>query len=196
MNIAVREADRLNLLITDFLTYARPMPADPTPQRLANVVDEVLEMLDVGGLTGVKLERGIDPDLMVLADAGQLRQILWNLCLNAEQAMPEGGCLRISAARIGKKTPQERGPMGRNENWNEPRARVEICVADTGVGIPPDVLERIFDPFFTTKADGTGLGLATVHRIVGENDGVLKVESTPGVGSSFRVQLPEAKETA
>jgi signal transduction histidine kinase len=71
---------------------------------------------------------------------------------------------------------------------------VEVCVADTGVGIPPEVRDRIFDPFFTTKEGGTGLGLATVHRIVEANRGSLRMESAVGVGTTFRILLPRAGE--
>jgi two-component system cell cycle sensor histidine kinase/response regulator CckA len=105
------------------------------------------------------------------------------------QAMPDGGHLEIRAQAC----PSQAGSGDRrNENAEGPHW-VEIQVADTGTGIPEDVLERIFDPFFTTKKEGTGLGLATVHRIVEGNGGHVKVESAVGRGTRFSVLLPAAE---
>jgi two-component system sensor histidine kinase PilS (NtrC family) len=129
------------------------------------------------------------PELRVLADDRQLRQLLWNLFLNAVQAMPDGGRLEIRAQRAAA---QAASGGRRNGNAEGPHW-VEIQVADTGTGIPEDVLERIFDPFFTTKKEGSGLGLATVHRIVEGNGGHVRVESAVGRGTRFCVLLPAAE---
>jgi signal transduction histidine kinase len=131
-------------------------------------------------------------DLAVRADAAQLRQLLWNLVLNAAQAMPEGGTLALRARAVDERGPQGAASEGRNEA-SEGHGSVEIAVVDTGVGIPPEVMDRIFDPFFTTKREGTGLGLATVHRIVEGNGGTLRVESAVGSGTAFQVRLPRAE---
>jgi len=128
------------------------------------------------------------PALRVIADDRQLRQLLWNLFLNAVQAMPDGGRLEIRAQRAAA---QGAALERRNGNAEGP-PWVEIRVADTGTGIAEDVLERIFDPFFTTKKEGSGLGLATVHRIVEGNGGHVKVESAVGRGTRFCVLLPAA----
>jgi signal transduction histidine kinase len=127
--------------------------------------------------------------LQVLAEEGPLRQVLWNLFLNAVQAMPDGGRLRVAAAEVPAQAPAAGGrkPPDEGARW------VEIEVADSGSGIPDDVLDRIFDPFFTTKKDGTGLGLATVHRVVEASGGHLTVESTVGAGTTFRFRLPRAE---
>jgi two-component system sensor histidine kinase PilS (NtrC family) len=193
MDIVLRETDRLNVLITDFLHYAYPRPPRPEALCLEGIVEDVLRMLENAPRPEVKIETDVDPALRVLADPSQLRQLLWNLCMNAVQAMPHGGSLRVDA-HGSTEGPQEGAAGGRNESQKEGCAWVEICVADTGVGIPPEVCDRIFDPFFTTKDGGTGLGLATVHRIVEGNRGSLRVESAVGVGSTFRILLPEARE--
>ena len=101
--------------------------------------------------------------------------------------------LDASAARVIEE-PQEGAPERRNEVKGEADL-VEVTVADTGVGIAPEVLERIFDPFFTTKRDGSGLGLATVHRIVEANGGSLRVESRVGKGTVLRVRFPRPGKT-
>jgi len=189
IGIAVREADRLNALITDFLRFARPAPANPEPTSVATVAEEVLRMFDAVCPASVRVSLDVPRDLNVRADEGQLRQLLWNLFLNAVQAMPDGGALDVTAAPA---PPQARAAGGRNAG-EEGASQVEIEVADTGCGIPEEVLDRIFDPFFTTKKDGSGLGLATVHRIVEGHGGQLTVESHVGRGTRFRIRLPRAE---
>jgi two-component system sensor histidine kinase PilS (NtrC family) len=188
LGIAVREADRLNQLITDFLQYARPAPGQAVPVAIAAVAAEVLEMFDSVCPETVVVTREIPSALCVLAEEGPLRQVLWNLFLNAVQAMPDGGSLHVAAAEVPAQAPAAGGriPPEEGERW------VEIEVADTGTGIPEEVLDRIFDPFFTTKKDGTGLGLATVHRVVEASAGHLAVESAVGRGTRFRIRLPRA----
>ena len=107
----------------------------------------------------------------VNGDAGMLRQVFLNLAINGCQAMPQGGTLRLTC-----------GPAS--------GGRVEVRVEDTGEGIPPEHLSRIFDLYFTTKAQGTGIGLSLVFRIVQLHDGEIEVQSTPGRGTTFRVLLP------
>jgi two-component system sensor histidine kinase PilS (NtrC family) len=192
-DIVMRETDRLNTLITDFLHYAHPPAPRPEPVDLARTVAEVAEMFAATGRPDVKLEQQVAPTLRVFADPAQLRQLLWNLCTNAVQAMPDGGRLTLEARRLDE-PPQEHSIAGRNDSVKEGSAWVDIRVGDTGVGILPETLERIFDPFFTTKPEGTGLGLATVHRIVEGNAGSVRVESAPGEGTTFSILLPEAVE--
>lgn len=188
VGIAVREADRLNQLITDFLQYARPAPGPPAPVTIATVAAEVLGMFDSVRPTTVSVSCEIPAAVRVLAEEGPLRQVLWNLFLNAVQAMPEGGALRVRAAEVSAQAPS----AGSRSQSDEGVGWVDLEVADTGTGIPEDVLDRIFDPFFTTKKDGTGLGLATVHRVVESCGGHLAVESAPGSGTTFRIRLPQA----
>jgi signal transduction histidine kinase len=103
-------------------------------------------------------------------DAQQFRQILWNLCLNAVEAMPEGGELRVSVSVRG--------------------ATLEVAVSDTGDGIAAADVSHVFEPFFSTKPEGTGLGLALVHRIVQDHGGEIDVRSAPGLGTTFTLTLP------
>jgi signal transduction histidine kinase len=111
----------------------------------------------------------------VNGDAGMLRQAFLNLAINACQAMPQGGTLRLTCALAA-------------------RGRVEMRVEDTGIGIAPEHLGRIFDLYFTTKDHGTGIGLSMVYRIVQMHDGEVEVQSTPGRGTTFRILLPRAGE--
>jgi CheY-like chemotaxis protein len=126
---------------------------------------------------------------VVIGDATQLHQVFLNLCVNARDAMPEGGTLTIGA---------ENAELDEEAAAKQPEAKpgsyVCLRVSDTGCGMPPQVIEKIFDPFFTTKepGKGTGLGLSTVAGIVKSHGGFLLVESTPGSGTLFRIFLPAA----
>jgi signal transduction histidine kinase len=124
---------------------------------------------------------------MILADPTYLHQIILNLCINARDAMPDGGKLTISAA----KAFVDETMAGQNLDAQVGDYAV-VTVADTGTGIPPEVKARIFDPFFTTKApgQGTGLGLATVRGLVKANEGFLQVFSEVGQGTQFKIFFP------
>jgi two-component system sensor histidine kinase PilS (NtrC family) len=192
MDIAVRETDRLNQLISDFLHYARPGPCNPEPVLLEEAVREVVDLFDAACTAGLKVELAIEPATGVCADPAQLRQLLWNLVINAAEAMPDGGTLRISAATADETVPQDTSSSRRNggsgtTDWTE------IVVADEGVGIPPEALDRIFDPFFTTKREGSGLGLATVYRIAEDHGGIVRLESSVGLGTTIRLWLPRSE---
>ncbi|MBW1683884.1 MAG: PAS domain S-box protein [Deltaproteobacteria bacterium] len=192
MGIVLRETDRLNHLITDFLQYARPGPLHLEPVSLESVVGEVLEMFGSIMPENLRVELNVPQALAVRADAAQLRQLLWNLTLNACQAMPEGGSLCVEAQAVAEPTPQEARSARRND-LEEKKTWVEITVRDQGVGISPEVLEHVFDPFFTTKPEGSGLGLATVHRIVEEHGGSIRLESLVDRGTEIRIRLPRAE---
>ncbi|MFC7552216.1 sensor histidine kinase [Pseudoroseomonas wenyumeiae] len=145
-----------------------------------------------GQRQGVALEVALDePGRMVLIDPSQLDRVVMNLAMNARQAMPQGGRLRLSTGRLVLLSPlpgvPDTVPPGR---WTV------LEVTDTGGGIPPEVLPRIFEPFFTTRPErgGTGLGLATVHGIVRQSGGFMVVESQPGQGTCFRILLPRVDE--
>jgi len=142
---------------------------------LARIVGEDVE---------VQIRKSAGP-LIVKADAGQLEQMLLNLCTNARQAMPKGGQLFIEMRSV---TLDEGFVAG------HPGARfgehAHLSVTDTGIGMDANTLDRIFEPFFTTKGDGTGLGLSTVYGIVQQHQGYLSVRSAVGHGTSFHVYLP------
>jgi signal transduction histidine kinase len=169
-----REIRRLDEVVQGFLKFTRPEDLALQPVHLKALFDEVVPIIKPeADSRGVHLvvECGDAPD--VNGDPAMLRQAFLNLALNACQAMPHGGTLRITceAAR------------GR---------RVRITVADTGVGISPEHLQRVFDLYFTTKPKGSGIGLSMVYRTVQMHDGEIEVESTPGAGTTFRILLPQA----
>ena len=185
--IVLREIDRLDRLISDFLLYARPNPPKLETVGLAELFQE-FEEVDSGSTGRLRCEA--PPGLTVEADSAQLRQVLWNLIRNARDASPDGAEVCVSARAL---DPQETGKPGRNTS--EEGRGVEITVSDAGEGIGPEALDRIFDPFFTTKEEGTGLGLATVHRILDAHEAAVHVESRPGVGTTFHLSFGcEARE--
>jgi two-component system sensor histidine kinase PilS (NtrC family) len=197
MAIVLREVDRLDDLISDFLDYARPSPSQPRVVSVPEVVEEVIKMFDAGDCDGVTTHLELEPGLSVLADPSQFRQVLWNLVLNAAQAMPDGGRLQISARAVADASTQELRNEDRKSQEGEKKADWgEIVVSDDGVGIPDEVLDRIFDPFFTTKQNGSGLGLAMVHRIVEDHEGSIGLESSQGGGTRVRVRFPATEATA
>jgi two-component system sensor histidine kinase PilS (NtrC family) len=193
MEIAVREVDRLDRLIAEFLQFARPSEPRLAPVCVAEVVREVLEMFEASRPEGVSVESHVEPGLGAQADAAQLRQVLWNLVTNAAQAMPDGGALRVEAAAGDARAPQGERRTDRIEDEEKP-VWAEIRVMDQGAGIPLEVAERVFDPFFTTKTGGTGLGLAIVHRVIAEHGGSIRVErGRSDFETVFRIRLPRAE---
>lgn len=170
--IVMRESERLNQIIKDFLEYARPAPLTLETVSVATTLEEVLVLFEQRARPGsLKIVREFSALLHWRVDPQQFKQVVWNLCLNAVEAMPDGGELRVGAAAAS-------GQM------------LAVWVSDTGAGIAADDLPHVFEPFFSTKAEGTGLGLALVHRIVQEHGGEIDVRSTPGLGTTFTIMLP------
>ncbi len=180
-NAAMRARDLTQQLLT-FSRGGAPMRAVIQPEPL---IREAAAFALTGSRCRCHLEAPADV-WPVFADAGQLSQVLHNLLLNADQAMPEGGDITVTIAN-------DDIPAGA-EIPLAPGAYVRIAVADGGIGIAPDIREKIFDPFFTTKQRGSGLGLASVYSIVRGHDGLVRVDSTPGKGSTFNVYIPAHRE--
>jgi two-component system sensor histidine kinase PilS (NtrC family) len=175
MDIVLREAERLEGLVAAFLAFSRPAPPRRAAVDLARAVAETLEVFAHDpAAERVRVERALGP-AVADCDAGQLRQVLWNLLTNAAHA---------AGAREGGGTVRVRCGAGDGDGW----ARIEV--EDDGPGIPAADLPHLFTPFFTTRDGGTGLGLATVQRIVDAHGGRVDVASTPGAGARFTVQLP------
>ncbi|MGE5173411.1 MAG: two-component system sensor histidine kinase NtrB [Betaproteobacteria bacterium] len=183
MDIVVRETDRLNTIITDFLEYARPKTAQEEQIELCPVLDETIMLLKNSKNFNerIRIISDVDTRIRLKGDAQRLRQVFWNLLINACQAMPTGGSIMITAASYSH---------GDDTGW------CHIAFSDTGQGIAREFQDKIFDPFFTTKADGTGLGLAIVYRIIEDHDGTILVESNAGKGTCFTIRLPLFEETA
>ena len=180
MAVVLRESDRLNRIITDFLTYARPQPRETADRKFAqiNVGEAIGDCLALMRHDpAVHENHDFDFDLpanqvIIRADETQIKQIFWNLFLNATQSMPDGGQLSVDLL---EPNPKE----------------VRVVVSDTGCGIRPENIERIFEPF-QSGSNGTGLGLPIVHRIVTEAGGRIDVKSEPGIGTRVTVDLPKS----
>jgi two-component system sensor histidine kinase PilS (NtrC family) len=195
MSIVLREIERLDALISDFLQFARPAPPKLEAVELLPLLEEVAGMCRAACPAGVRVIVRAAPagGLRALADPKQLRQVLWNLVRNAVEAVGERGTVALSAERAVLAGAQAHAAVLRSGAAGEGEG-VEIVVADDGPGIEPEALERIFDPFFTTKPAGTGLGLALVHRIVTAHEGSVSVHAGRGAGARFCVRLPAARE--
>lgn len=176
MAVVRSEAERLEALVRDFLSFARP--TSPSLEELpgARAVEETVDLFRTRAESqGLELQVSADETLVLRADARQFRQVLWNLLGNAAEAMQKGrGRIDVRLGRQG--------------------AHALLEVSDSGEGIAQQDLGRIFDPFYTTKEGGTGLGLAIVHRIVEAHGGELSVKSEQGRGSTFRVAFPVAPQ--
>jgi two-component system sensor histidine kinase PilS (NtrC family) len=176
VDIAVREVDRVNALISNLLDYARPRTEDRQRLDLAEMVAEIAKIFELERRAKeVRLQLHAPTSVWVEAASGQMQQVLWNLLRNAAEAMPEGGTIYLSTAQ---------------RNATPPEAI--LMVRDTGIGIAREDLEHIFEPFFSRKAGGTGLGLATTARIVEDHQGTIDVLSHPGKGTTFTIHLPAA----
>jgi signal transduction histidine kinase len=174
VGVIAGEIRRLDEVVQGFLKFTRPEDLKLQPVRLGALLDEVVPILrPEAERNGVELEVDVEAAPDVNGDPAMLRQAFLNLGLNACQAMPNGGTLSITGESAG----------GR---------RTAILFSDTGIGVKPEHLGRIFDLYFTTKDKGSGIGLSMVFRTVQMHDGEIEVESTLGVGTTFRVLLPQA----
>ena len=175
VEVISNEIQRLDQVLNGFLKFARPDELKLQPIRLPAVVSDIITSITPeADRLRVTVRHDCPPDLPAInADPGMLRQALLNLALNACQAMPQGGTLKIACRPAS-------------------RRRVEVDVEDTGVGIAPENLQKIFDLYFTTKEKGSGIGLSMVYRIVQLHDGEVEVQSTPGRGTRFRLVFPQA----
>jgi two-component system sensor histidine kinase PilS (NtrC family) len=183
MDIAVREATRLDAIITEFLQYARPPALDLAEHNIDKILAETLDLVqhEVRNRKQITIATSLaGGSLSAQVDQNQMRQVFWNLATNAFDAMPDGGKLTITTGSRHIDAGGRKGDV------------VEIAFQDTGEGIAPGNLDKIFLPFFTTKKEGSGLGLAAVHRIVDLHGGWIKVESQPQQGTRFVVCLPRS----
>ena len=175
VDIIAKEIRRLDEVLNGFLKFARPDELKLQPVRLAALISDIQTSVAPEAERRHITMKVECPDTLpeINADPGMLSQALLNLALNACQAMPDGGTLKLACRAAS-------------------RRRVEVDIEDTGVGIHPEHLGKIFDLYFTTKDQGSGIGLSMVYRIVQLHDGEVEVQSTPGRGTRFRLTFPQA----
>ena len=173
MEIILRESDRLNKIVADYLNYARPRPAELTNVDISALVADTFKLLR----NSAELNDGHDlkEDLpnrpaIVSGDPEQLKQVCWNIARNAMKSMPDGGTLRVSLAEV---------------DGN----RLRLSFTDTGCGMAPEQVERLFEPF-TSTTGGTGLGLSIVYQIIRDHSGTINVRSRLGEGTTITIELP------
>ena len=185
MDITMREAERLNALVNEFLLFARPERAVDRSVEVNEVIEDTLEMLKNSPELSrpIRIEKTLSKNLWVHIDSQRLQQVIWNLVLNAVQEMKNSGRLSVATAIRTK-----RGSGDAQEKL------AEISISDTGPGILPENQGKVFDPFFTTKDQGTGLGLTIVHRIVENYDGKIFLDSDGRSGTTFTLHFPLAEE--
>ena len=189
-----QQADRAAALTKQLLIFARRQILEPRSIDLNQVTVETLSLLENVIGSNIEIKATLAPDLaLVRADSVQIEQVLMNLCINARDAMPNGGSLVVETSNVSL----DRDFCTR-QTQAHPGNYAVLSVADTGIGMDGATLDRIFEPFFTTKelGKGTGLGLATVYGIVTQHGGFIQVQSERGAGSTFRAYFPVSVEVA
>ncbi len=172
MQIILRGKDRLEGFVKDFLLLARPKQSERKDINVEVIIDDLLESLRFSPewCEDIEVIKNLCTQTGIYGNEAEIRQVIWNLILNAVQAMPEGGRLKIKTT--------------------DRKKYLEIRISDTGHGIEEKSQDRLFEPFYTTKKNGTGLGLAIVNRIVESHMGKISIESKPGKGTNCIVLLP------
>ncbi|MCX8116844.1 MAG: GAF domain-containing protein [Desulfobacterota bacterium] len=173
LKVIAGEIERINEIVNQFLRFAKPAPPIFERTEAASIFEEILPLLRPQiEKQQIEVRKVFQPLPMILMDREQVKQALFNLLLNAVQAMPSGGRLTLAAKN------------SEDGQW------IQLLIEDTGMGISEEHLPRLFDPFFTTKEEGMGLGLSIAHRIIDQHHGKIEVESTPGKGTRFTVWIP------
>jgi two-component system sensor histidine kinase PilS (NtrC family) len=176
MEIILRESDRLNKIVADYLNYARPRPAELKNVDLRGLISDTFKLLRNSDelLDGHRLEEDLpDRPAIVSGDPEQLKQVCWNIARNALKAMPEGGKFRVSLEEVDGH-------------------RLRLSFSDDGCGMTPEQVERLFEPF-TSTTGGTGLGLSIVYQIIRDHSGTINVRSREGQGSTITIELPKSQ---
>ena len=173
MEIILRESDRLNKIVADYLNYARPRPAELKDVDVCTLVRETFKLMrnsaEISGRHVLEEDLPNRPAI-VIGDAEQLKQVCWNVARNALQAMPDGGTFRIALTEVD------------SNRWR-------LSFTDTGRGLTPEQVERMFEPF-TSTTGGTGLGLSIVYQIIRDHNGTINLRSRQGAGTTITVELP------
>jgi len=182
-------------MVQRLLSFTKQSATKPEPMDLNHRIEESKKFMDRSFPKTMEIETNLPDDLgMVNADAGQMDQLLMNFCVNAKDAMPDGGRLKIETRNITVDEDYRRLHVGA-----KPGRYVVIEVSDTGIGMSKETMDRMFDPFFTTQGwdfrKGTGLGLSVSMGIVEQHDGWITCESEPGKGTTFTVYFPAVEES-
>ncbi|MCX5903424.1 MAG: ATP-binding protein [Proteobacteria bacterium] len=193
MEIVLRESDNLNGLISNFIQFARPNTQKKEPIQLKHLVDETLQLFHNSAECrgNITISQNISEDIYFKADPQQFKQVIWNLLINAAQAINDDrGEITLTAHYTagGLTAARELNPAAPGAS---PKTKVEIIVRDSGCGIGESEQDKIFEPFYTTKERGTGLGLSIVYRIIEELGGTISVDSSTGHGASFIICIPQ-----
>jgi PAS domain S-box-containing protein len=186
LNRITKEIDRLNDLLKTFFSFAKPQKLNLIDCSVKDIINEIIPFLfkEISD-QGVRFVEAYHPQLpKIKVDKNQMYQVFLNLFLNAIQAMPNGGDLKIEVNPTVSYS--QDGP---SQNF------IKVVISDTGKGIPPNIIHRIFDPFFTTRPKGIGLGLSITYQIIKKHGGTIKVESKLEKGTSFIINLPVISET-
>lgn len=172
---------RLNKIVSNLLVYTRPVKAELRKVQIEKIISEIIDFVQIeierNGQTITIKRIFCDEPVYVLVDPEKMGQVIMNLCLNAIQAMPNGGKLTVAVEQC------------KNNN-----GFIKISIIDSGIGIEKEIINKIFDPFFTTKENGTGLGLAIVKKIVASHSGYIDIKSKSGKGTAVKFFLPLLKE--
>ncbi len=189
MEITLRESERLNALITDFLLFAQPPQTHKILYPIRRILEETIDLFihSPSFYDGIHIRRpSAREEVHASVDPDQMKQVFWNLLINAAQSMSNGGEIQVQLGKgnawgvTGLSLPSQLG----GKEW------AKISIIDSGNGIAQEEKVKIFEPFFTTKENGTGLGLSIVHKIIENHNGLIRVESELGRGSSFIIYLP------
>ena len=169
------ESQRLNKLLTDFLDFTRPKEPKLNINNINELIEEVLSFSKYGEILndGIRLRKNLDPAMTAIPiDGDMIKQVLWNIILNALQAMEKGGDLSIDS-KLCEET-------------------IEVCITDSGPGVSKKEMEKLFVPFYTKRKGGTGLGLSIANRIINAHNGSIKVERTRKHSLKFTITLPKS----
>jgi two-component system sensor histidine kinase PilS (NtrC family) len=189
MEITLRESERLNALITDFLLFAQPPQTHKIVYPMRRILEETVDLFihSPSFHDGIHIRRpSCHEEVYASVDPDQMKQVFWNLLINAAQSMSNGGEIQVQ--------------LGKGNGWGVTglplssqlagKEWAKISIIDSGNGMAQEDRDKIFEPFFTTKENGTGLGLSIVHRIIENHNGLIRVESELGKGSRFIIYLP------
>jgi two-component system sensor histidine kinase PilS (NtrC family) len=187
MEIVLRESERLNALVTDFLLFAQPPKSNRRPWEIKKVIEDTIDLfiLSPSFREGIRIKRPrTRENIQLTIDPDQMKQVFWNLLANATQAISGTGEISIHLQKVNGASWGTGLASPKGKEW------AKVSIADSGNGINEQEKEKIFEPFFTTKENGTGLGLSIVHKIIENHNGTIKVESELGKGSTFTIYLP------